>query len=563
MSLAALRPGLATVLYAAGGLTVAVLLLYPILMVMLSSVSQSLTDTTLTFTWYRQVYGDARIWGALWNTVVVVFGVTAIAATVGMGLAWIVVRTDLPCPRVVETAVILPFLISPLIGALSWSWLASPSNGLINLALRDMSGLKVTSGPIDIYSLGGIIWVLGLFCVPYMFLFTTAALKSVDPVLEEAARLAGTGPLVSFLRVTIRLISPAVLSGLLFTAIVAIGNFDVPGIVGIRGNVWVFSTLVYAAMHDPPNPPRAAALSSALTLVTIAMLWGQLRLMGLRQFVTISGKDRRGGRIALGRWRPLAIAFCAAYLLVAVLAPVAAIIYGSLVPPWGGSLTLNAYEMVLTEYDSTWAAVQTSALLASVGSLVTVIAGALLAYVLVRSRIRLRRVLEYVLLLPAAIPGTAFAVGMVVAWIRPPVVLYGTTAILLLAYIAHFMPLAVRTAMGSLVQISRELEECSRVCGAGWAMTMRRITTPLISPGLTSAWILLLVIMLRELPMSAILYVPGRETISVVIYGMWSEGNTEAVAAFAVLVTLLSLLGVVLVRAALGRLTRYRRVLGA
>jgi iron(III) transport system permease protein len=539
-----------------GSILVVATILYPLLMIMLSSFSQTLIDRSPTLHWYYDVYTNPATWSALLNTAYVVIGVTALASFLGLSLAWIVIRTDIPLPRFFETAVIMPFLMSPLIGALAWSWLGSPANGLINQMLRPLLGWTSPNGPIDIYSVGGIIWVLGIFCTPYMFMFTATALKSVDPVLEEAARISGSRPLASFYRVTIRLISPAVFSGLMFTAIIAAGNFDVPGIIGIRGNKWVFSTLIYSAMHEPPNPPRAAALSSLVVILTMVMLWAQLRIMGFRQFVTISGKGWRGTRIRLGRWRAAAVAFCLAYLLFAVIAPFGAIIYGSLVPPWGGSADLSSYNLVLYEYNTTWVGVRTSTTLAVLTAVITVLLGTLIAYVLVRSRYFFRRPLEYVSMLPAAVPGTAFAVGVLVAFIRPPVMIYGTTLILLVAYVAHFIPFGVRTSATSLHQCSPELEESSRVSGATWLTTMRRVTVPLIAPGLVTGWIVLFVITIRELPLSVILYTPGHETVSVVMYGMWEEGNEGAAAALAVVVTIIALVVVTLARVLVGRFTR-------
>ncbi len=537
---------------------VGIIILYPIAMVMLSSFWQTITNSTFTFRWYQAVYTDPATYDALMNTIVVVVGVTSLALVVGLTLAWIVVRTDVPFARTLETVVILPFLISPLIGALAWSWIASPSNGYLNVFLRWAFDLDTFQGPIDIYSLGGIIWVLGIFCVPYIFMFAATALKSVDPALEEAARIAGSNPLSTFWRVTIHLITPAVLSGVLFTATIAAGNFDVAGILGIRGNIWVFSTVIYSTMSEPPNPPRAAALSSLLIAATMVALWAQLRIMGLRQFVTVSGKGWRGTRIRLGRWRPVAFGFCILYLTVTVIAPFAAIVYASLAPPWGGPMTLDSYRLVLNGYNTTWTGVRTSALLSVTSATVTVILGALLAYMLIRTRYRFRRPLEYIAFLPAAVPGTALAVGILVAWIKPPLVLYGTVWILIVGYIAHFIPFGVRAAAASLHQYSPELEESSRVSGASWITTIRNIVVPLITPGLTTGWIILFVITLRELPTSIILYTPGRETISVVIYGMWEEGHAGAVAAFAVFVTLISLVGIVFARYVIGGLAQRR-----
>jgi len=521
------------------------LVLYPLLWILLASFRTSLFESELTTKWYRQAFSDPRTYAALRDTLAFATGGTVLAVVIGITLAWLVTRTDMPLKGLVRIAAVLPFISTAMITAISWSLLAFPRTGILNLLLRSLFGLDVEQGPLNIFTMGGMIWVLGIYLTPYVFLLVSAALKQMNPALEEAGRVAGDSAIGVFFRITLPVISPAILAATLLCLVQGAEQFGIPVLLGVPSGHHVLTILIYNEVALwPPHRELASALSLVLLVLTMGGVFLQRRLLGARSFATISGKDAFPQLIALGGKKWFALAFVVAYILVTVVLPYAALVYSSLLRYLTTDLTtdlltLANYQTLFQKYPSALTGLRNSFLYAAGAATIVAVMSTMLAFVIGRSALRVRHAVQYVTMIPLAIPGLVFAVGVLLAYIRPPFQLYGTAAILLVAYVTLQLPLGVQAATSALMQMHRELEESARVSGASWLRSLKDVVFPLIRPGLLAGWVLVFITVMRELSASILLYTPKTVVAGVVLWNMFEEGLFGHVSAYAVILVAL------------------------
>lgn len=513
-----------------------VLILYPAGILL----DLSLRDDAGGFTlrWFSEAYSNPRNLEAIINTLVIAVG-TAIASMVaGTFLAWAVVRTDMPGRRLIEMASIIPFISTPFIGALAWVLLASPETGLINQFWNYLGG---SGALLNIYSLGGIIFVESLYEMPFVFLMVAGALRSMDPTLEEASLSSGAGLWRTTTRVTLPLVLPAILGGALLVFVLAAEQFGVPAVLGTPARIRVLTTVIVETQASYPiRIGLGAALSVTLLAIALAGLWLQRRLLGSRSYTTIGGKGAHPRRFQLGPLRWVIFGVCVAYLMLAVVLPYAAIFLSSIRTIWTADFrweqwTLENYRWVFFDYPITQRALVNSLLLAVVGATVTMLLCSVISFFSLRTKLPGRTVLDYLSMIPMGFPGVVLAFGLLHAWIYPPIVLYGTIWILFVAYMTRYIPIGVRSTSATLVQIHPELEESSLSSGANWFQTFKNITLPLLKPGIFAGWILLFIAFSRELSASILLYSPRLEVLSVAIYDLLLGGQFRALSALAFL----------------------------
>lgn len=478
---------------------------------------------------------DPAIRQAAINTIVSGAGATLGSLVLGTTLAWIVTRTDIPGRRGFAVLNLMPFFLSPYVGAMSWLYLAAPHAGILQKLIQPYAG-----GALDwlnLYSIGGVVWVLSLFYTPYIYLLVLGPLRSMDGALEDAARVHGAGFWYTLRKITLPLLAPALLSGALIVFVTSAGLFDVPLALASPRGIHTVPTEIYAAVQYPSDFGRASALGTLMMAVTIVFALLQQRYLGVRRFDTISGKGYRPRPVPLGAaGRAVAMGIEILYLGVSVALPLCALLMVSLSSLWTGTLRLNQltlanFRYVLFSYDLTRTAISNSVFLAVVGATVGVSLGTLQAYGLHRRRGLLARFLTPVLSLPLGIPGIIVGLGFLVLLIGTP--LYSTIWILLIAYVAHFFPFALRALAAMLLTLNPELEQSARAHGASWAQTMRYVMVPLMRPAVVASWLMLFVIFIRELGATILLYAQGTETISVALVVL-SDRNFGYVAALAI-----------------------------
>ena len=540
------RPIVVTAVAAATAVLTAVLVYPSAVLVVSSFVARGRPSVAL----YVQVATDAQAYAALLHSLAVSTAATAGGVALGVVLAWIVSRTDLPGRSAWRTVLLLPYMVPPFVGAIAWVYLLSPV-GYLNQIWMALSGS--TDPLVVVYGPGGIVGVMILYGYPIVFLASLGVLDRMNPALEEAARMARAGPWGVFREITVPLMLPGVLAGALLLLLSLLGDFGIPAVIGFPARYYVLTTRIYATIlnfDQADNLHLAAALSMWLVVIAAILLWLQRWLQRRGRFAVVAGQDGAPSVVSLGRWRyPIFCGLCA-IVAVSVALPLAAVLVTSLIrayglPPAPGNLTLAHYAEVVAGVPKVPRALVNSLGLAAGSATVILVMAVGLGYLLARVRLRGGAVLDLLTTIPYAIPGTVVALGMILAYLRPvPLIglgLYNTIWIIFLAYLARFLAIGVRTVLAGIAQVHGTLEEAARIGGAGPAQAFFGIVVPIIRPSLTAGWLLAFIPAVAELTLSILLFSVGNETLGVVIFGLNDEGKVTLTAALAFLVTLLLL----------------------
>jgi iron(III) transport system permease protein len=478
-------------------------------------------------------------WHILANTAFVACAATVTAIAIGFLAAWTLTRTRLPGRAWLERLMELPYYMTPLVGALAWSILAAPRTGFLNQLWHVAGG---SGDLLNVYSPFGIAWVMALFEGTVAFVMISAAMKSMDPALEESARVLGAGKWRTMLTVTLPLVMPGVLGAAVFVFAEMLGSFAAAFVLGLPGRYVVITTAIWQAVQSfPPDYPRAAAMGMALFAVMFATL-GIYRLLVRRgNFATITGKAFRPRAMEMGRLAWLLFAACVAYVIAAVGLPLAALLLTSF--QRFATVILSQSELTFANYETAFGfgavrAALTNSLMLGVGvATVGIPIMAVLVWIIYRSRAPGHGLIEYVVMFPQAVPRMVFGLALLWAWINIPIPIYGTLWLLALAYFTVLMPLGVRSLAGVVLQIDKSLEECARVCGASWGYQLRTVTIPLLRPGIVAAWLLVFIASVRELGVSIFLVGPNAKVIAPSIISAWLSSSSELSAALALIQT--------------------------
>lgn len=473
------------------------------------------------------------------NTLIVSSIATVMALVFGFLTAWILTRTNVPFRRTLEQLMAVPYYVTPLLGALAWSLLGAPESGFINQIWR---GLGATDPLIDISSPFGIAWVMALFEGSVAFVMFAAVMKSMDPSLEEASQVIGAGRWRTMLKVTLPLVLPGVMGAAIFVFAEMLGSFSAALVLGTPARFYVITTAIYQLVSQyPPKIPMAAAMGVSLFAVMFVMLWIYRRVTARRSYVTISGKAFRPRAMDVGGLRWVLFGVCALYLFLSVVLPMGTLIFVSIQKlavglPSADNFTLDHFRQALS-LNAVRSAMSNSLLLGLMTATIGVALTGLLSWLILRSRLPGRGVLEYIVMFPQAVPRLVFAFGMMWAWLVFPIPIYGTFWVLLIAYLTVFLPLGVRTISSVIMQLDKSLDECGEVCGASWLYRMRTITMPLLKPGLLAAWLLIFIASVRELGASILLMGPGTKVLTPAIVEAWFATSSELTAAMALIQT--------------------------
>ncbi len=495
------------------------------------------SDRGPTLAFFARVLSGRLYYQALLNSLTLGAWTAVLGILIGVPMAWAVVRTDLPGRGFVKFTATLSYLSPPFLLAIAYVNLFGPRAGAINVFLRRALGTDAFS--FDIFSMAGLVLVTVLHTFPFVYLLASSALASVDASYEESAQILGAGRLRTAVTVTLPLVAPAILSGALIGFVNAIALFGSQAIIGLPARIFTLPTRIYALFNYPPEYGLASALSLVFVAITVAALYLQRAYLARRSYVTLGGKGSRPQRVALGGWRWPVFAFCALIFVFAILLPYGSLLAVSLSKSWGPdfwkNLTLTNYAFVLFQYDVTRRAIANSLLLAVLAASFCVVLGAAVGWIDLRTRFRGRRILDYVSLVPLGLPGIVMAAALIQFWLRIPLALYGTLAILFLAYAARYVPLGVRAANSGLRQIDPSLEESARILGASWGTTMGAVTLPLMRSSLLAGWILIFVPAIQELSASILLFSSKSITLAVAVYNLYENGYIEPVAALALI----------------------------
>lgn len=492
---------------------------------------------------YIELFEEPKV---ILNTLWVACLATVMAVLFGFIQAWILTRTAIPGRARLERLMQLPYYMTPLIGALSWGVLLGPKTGLLNQVWRSVG---FSSDFFNIYTPWGIAWVMALFEGTVAFVMISASMKSMDPSLEESSRVLGASKLRTALKITLPMVAPGVLSATIFVFAEMLGSFAAAFVLGIPGRFFVVTTAIWeATLSFPPDYGRAAAMGLSLSGAMVITLGAAKFIMRKGSYATISGKAFRPRPMEIGAIRWLLMAISWGYIIVAVILPLMA-------------LTLTSFErfatVIVSQMQFTFANYETAMAMGSLApafanslTLGTIVATlgvptiGVLAWIIYRSRMPGRGAMEFLIMVPQAVPRLVFGLGLLWAWINIPIPIYGTLWLLGIAYFTVFMPLGLRTIAGVVMQVDKSLEECARVCGAAWTYQMRTITLPLLRPGLVAAWLLIFIASVRELGVSVFLMGPNSKVVAPAIVNSWLSSSSELSAAMALMQTVMVFIAV-------------------
>lgn len=486
-----------------------------------------------------------RVGRAALNTLVIAAGGTAMALALGGTLAWLAARSDIPAKALVHVAGIMPVFISLLIAAVTWSLLASGRSGYLNL-MFDALGLPIR---LEVQSLAGIAFVSGLYYAPYPFILLYAALTLVHPDFEEAAAVHGAGLGRTLTRVTFPLVKPALIGSALLVFVLIAEDFPVPQILGGPAGIETLAVRIYNLMNRAPaQANEASAVALLLTAVVFAMVFTQRRVLSKGDYRTVTGKGIQPRTVPLGVWRVPAVIFVGLYLIVGILLPIFALVQSSVranlfIPDFAALFDFSQMTFDHIVAAATDPLVQQGLKNSLLAGGITAVVGCVLyfstAYMVLRTELPGRRYLEYLAMVPLAIPALVLALGVLWVWLQAPVPVYGTIAILVIAFTARFMPQGYRIIAGSIVQVHDDLEQAAMVSGATRLQAVRRITLPLLRGAVVSAAFLMLVLGIRELTASLFLYTSKTRVLSIVIYERFEDGVWSSVASISLIYTAL------------------------
>jgi iron(III) transport system permease protein len=499
------------------------------------------TPAQLTFENYRTAFWSVETLRVFGNSVEFAAGSAGLAFVVGTLFAWVNERTDTPFKSAFFALSLVPLIIPAILFTVSWILLASPKIGIINVAIQELFATDLIVA--NIYSMGGMIFVDGLHQSPLAFLLMTAAFRSMDPSLEESALMCGATVLQIAWRMTLKLVWPAVAAVFLILFLRAIESFEVPALLGLPVGIEVYTSSIYQAVQTYPSDVGLAS-SYAVALLVIASLcvYAQSRTAAeVEKFSTVTGKGFRPRVMRIGRWRYLAAATFAAYLAVVVALPFLVLVWCSLqkfyVPPSVAALknvTFDAYSAVFG-YPVFASAVWNSLVLSMASATIVALTTAVLCWIVARTKLPGRWLLDNLATLPLMFPGLVLGLAIMVCYLNLGIGVYGTLWIMLIAYVTRFLPYGMRYNATSMLALHKELEESATMSGASWGMTFWRVVLPLLKPGLIAGWIYVVIVSIRELSSSILLYSPGSEVLSIMIWEYWQNGQYVELSALGVM----------------------------
>jgi iron(III) transport system permease protein len=525
---------------------------YPVLVVALRSISTGEIGSPLTLQWLAALAESGRSREALVNTVIYTAGSTVLAMGLGVLLAFLSTRTDMPGGRAIGVLALLPMLVPPFILVVGWVAIADPNAGFINILASALTGSRTTW--VSINTMAGLIWMTGLFLTPYVVLMVAAGFRNSDAAMEEAARVSGAGRWRLLATVILPLQRPALLAALLLVIIMAAGDFIIPATVGLKAKIYLLPSLIWQNHASfPHRPGLAAAQSLLLVVVGLLCIYFQRRALSRGgRYTTVGGKGSRPMLFPLGRLRYPLGALALLFALSSSVIPLAAVGCMAFMRYWSPyalkpeNLTLRNFNYMLFEYPQVWPSAQHSLFLGVAGASACVALAIALAWYVVRIRGRLAGVVDYAMVLPLGIPGIALGVGILSLWILVPGGIYGTLWILLLAYVTAHIPVAMQFVGAALHRIHTDLEDASRISGQAWAGTLRRIDIPLMAPALIGSWLLMYVVILREISLVILLYNPSTIVLSVGLLDVWQNGFYPELAVYSLLLLVLGVIPVAL-----------------
>lgn len=486
-------------------------------------------EGSFTFEVFQRLYTYQMNLGALKNTLIAATVTMVLGTLIAFPLAWLVGRTNLFGKKFFRSLFVLTYMVPPYVGAMAWLRLLNPNVGTMNQFFRMIFGLGDTPGPLNIYTLGGLIWVLTTFYYPYAFITISRAMEKMDPSLEEASRISGASPLLTVFRVTLPMMTPSLIAGALLVFVAAMSCYGIPSIIGAPGKVHTVTTRIieYNGL-GAQGISDATGLAVFLMALAILILYLSDFVVARKQYITVSGKSTRPNIVDLGKWRVPLTVLVSLFATIVVLIPFATILTTSFKIDVGKSLfdpenfTLTQWQTIFSRSE-TMSCLKNSLIFGVVTATVGIVVACTMSYLLQRTKIRGRKLPDFLITLGSGTPSVVIALGLIMTMKGDfGVNIYNTAYIMIVAYLIKYLMMGMRTVVSAMSQIHVSLEECSQISGASWTRTMLKITGPLIFPSIAAGWFLIFIPSFYELSMTTLLYSNSTKTIGFQLYEYWT-----------------------------------------
>ena len=516
-------------------------------------------DGSFSLETFSRLYTYSLNLEALTNTLIAATATMVLGTVIAFPLAWLVGRTNLYGKKFFRSLFVLTYMVPPYVGAMAWLRLANPNVGTINQWLRTIFNLADTPGPLNIYSLPGLIWVLTTFYYPYAFITISRAMEKMDPSLEEASRISGSSPLKTLFTVTLPMMMPSLISGALLVFVCAASCYGIPSIIGSPGKVHTVTTRIveYVGLGSQ-GINDATGLAVFLMVVAIAILLISDFVLAKKQYITVSGKSVRPAIVDLRKWRIPLTVLVGLFACIVIVIPFAVILLTSFKVDVGKSVlaannfTTNSWTEIFGRLE-TLNCLKNSLIYGVITATVGIIVACVMSYLLQRTRVRGRQIPNFLITLGSGSPSVVIALGLIMTMKGTfGINIYNTAYILIIAYLIKYMMMGMRTVVSAMSQIHVSLEECSQVSGASWLHTMFKITGPLIFPSIAAGWFLIFIPTFYELSMTTLLYSSTTKTIGFQLYEYWTFTSQPQSCAMAFGILLI----VVILNFILNRLTK-------
>jgi iron(III) transport system permease protein len=498
-----------------------------------------------TFANYASAYGRMRQIEALGNSLVLGVSSGVLCLAFGVPMAWALSRTDMPFKGVIWVSILGTFIIPPYLGAVGWILLAGPNAGWLNRALVALTGSH--SGPFNIYSMPGLVLVVACYSFPYVFVLTKSALDLISSEMEDAANILGASNLRTTLTITLPLVLPAILGAFILVFLEAIALFGSPALLALPGRFHVVTTQLWQFFEFPPKVGVASAYAMPLLIITIVLFWVQRRITSRKGYVSLTGKGGERRPVPLGPWKWAALAYCLFVCTLSFFMPLVVICQAAFAKAWGrgfslDNLTFNNIYRTVIDNDLTRTATLHTFMYAGTASLIAIVLALCVAYIVNRGLVgkHVGNALGFLTMAPFVVPGIVLAIGFYAAYTRPPLLLYGTAWILILAFTTRFLPIAYVNSSAAIRSINPELEDAVRVLGGSRFTAIRDVVMPLLKRSLAGAFILVFIPATRELSTAIFLYSINTQVLSVLLFDKSDEGNFEMLASIGLVLVVIT-----------------------
>lgn len=506
---------------------------------------------------FKRVYTYDLNWTALINTVIISGLTTLFGVILAFPLAFLVGRTDMYGKKFFRTLFVTTYMVPPYVGAMAWLRLLNPNAGVLNKFLMQMFNLP--KAPFNIYTVGGIVWVLTCFYYPYAFITISRAMEKMDPSLEEASKISGASPIKTLMTITIPMMTPSIIAAGLLVFVASASAFGIPSIIGAPGQIYTVTTRIIDFVHIGSEEGLNDAMVLAVFLMAIAniVLYITTFVIGKRQYITMSGKSTRPNIVELGKWRMPITVIISIFSFFVVILPFVTVALTSFTVNMGkpiglSNMSMSAWNKVFSRA-SILSSTKNSIIAGLAAAFFGIVISCIMAYLLQRTNVKGKRIPDFLITLGSGTPSVTIALALIISMSgKFKINIYNTLTIMIIAYMIKYMLMGMRTVVSAMSQVHPSLEEAAQISGANWLRMLKDVTVPLIGASIVAGFFLIFMPSFYELTMSTLLYSSNTKTIGYELYIYQTYHSQQVASALATAI----LLFVIIINYLLNKLTK-------